>query len=324
MDIWVPSSFWLLWMMMQWTFTYKHLLKILLSVLLGMYPEVELLDHRVILFLIFGGPAILFSMAAVPFCPSMYSAPRVPISPHPCQCLLFFAFVFVFIVAILMGVRCKTLLLRLINEAIECHLLFFHQSVPFKKSFFKGDDVLKLQASYVWLLRTVWVKCCSGSGNLDETFITTSSPQPLRIVEVVFEKSQLGLLSTVIFRSLHSLRASQVALVVKNPLPMQVDRDTGSILGSGRCPWGWHGNLFQHSCLENPKDREEPGGLQSMGSQRVRHGWSNSARTPKLQISRWVIPGLNTEDGDPSGPSGIVCLRKCVGEGAVQQERGKL
>ena len=54
---------------------YKYFLKILLSVLLGMYPELELLYHRVILFLIFGGLTILFSVAAVPFYTPLYSAP---------------------------------------------------------------------------------------------------------------------------------------------------------------------------------------------------------------------------------------------------------
>ena len=33
-----------------------------------------------------------------------------------------------------------------------------------------------------------------------------------------------------------------------------------------------NGNLLQYSCLENPMDREA-GGLQSTGSQRVRHDW---------------------------------------------------
>ena len=47
-------------------------------------------------------------------------------------------------------------------------------------------------------------------------------------------------------------------------------RDLGSIPGSGRSPGGGHGNLLQYSCLENPQG-EEPGGLQSVGSQRVRH-----------------------------------------------------
>ena len=45
-------------------------------------------------------------------------------------------------------------------------------------------------------------------------------------------------------------------------------RDTGSIPGFGRSPGGGHGNPLQYSCLENSMDREEPGGLQSIRSQR--------------------------------------------------------
>ena len=41
--------------------------------------------------------------------------------------------------------------------------------------------------------------------------------------------------------------------------------DMGSSPGLGR---GKHSNPLQISCLENPMDREEPGGLQS---QRIRH-----------------------------------------------------
>ena len=37
--------------------------------------------------------------------------------------------------------------------------------------------------------------------------------------------------------------------------------DRNSISGSGRCPGEGNGNPFQYSCLENPMDREEPGGL---------------------------------------------------------------
>ena len=48
-------------------------------------------------------------------------------------------------------------------------------------------------------------------------------------------------------------------------------RDMGSVPGLGRSPRGGNDNPLQYSCLENPMDREEPGGLQSMGSQRVRH-----------------------------------------------------
>ena len=46
--------------------------------------------------------------------------------------------------------------------------------------------------------------------------------------------------------------------------------DMGSIPESGRCPGEGNGNLLQYSCLGNPWT-EEPSGLQSMGSQRVRH-----------------------------------------------------
>ena len=46
--------------------------------------------------------------------------------------------------------------------------------------------------------------------------------------------------------------------------------DLGSIPGLGSSPGGGHGNPLQYSCLENPW-REEHVGLQSMGSQRVRH-----------------------------------------------------
>ena len=46
--------------------------------------------------------------------------------------------------------------------------------------------------------------------------------------------------------------------------------DPGLIPESGRSARGGHGNPLQHSCLENSMNRE-PGGLQSIGSQRVGH-----------------------------------------------------
>ena len=47
--------------------------------------------------------------------------------------------------------------------------------------------------------------------------------------------------------------------------------DLGLTLGSGRSSGEGKGNPLQYSCLGNPMDREEPGGLQSLGSQRVGH-----------------------------------------------------
>ena len=45
-------------------------------------------------------------------------------------------------------------------------------------------------------------------------------------------------------------------------------RDRGWIPGLERSPGEGNGNPLQYSCLENSR-AEEPGGLQSMGSQRV-------------------------------------------------------
>ena len=42
--------------------------------------------------------------------------------------------------------------------------------------------------------------------------------------------------------------------------------DVASILESGRSPGAGNGNPLQYSCQENPW-KEEPGGLQSTGSQ---------------------------------------------------------
>ena len=52
-------------------------------------------------------------------------------------------------------------------------------------------------------------------------------------------------------------------------LPASVG-DLGSICGSGRSPGGGNGNPPQNSCPENLWI-EEPGGLQFVGSQRVRY-----------------------------------------------------
>ena len=49
--------------------------------------------------------------------------------------------------------------------------------------------------------------------------------------------------------------------------------DSHSLVG-GKIPGEGNGNPFQYSCLENPMDRGA--GLQSMGSQRAGHDWSDS------------------------------------------------
>ena len=59
--------------------------------------------------------------------------------------------------------------------------------------------------------------------------------------------------------------------IVKNPPANAGDvSDAVSIPGLERSPGEGNGNPLQYSCLENPMDRGT-GGLQSMGSQSVRH-----------------------------------------------------
>ena len=72
---------------------------------------------------------------------------------------------------------------------------------------------------------------------------------------------------------LHLLEwASQVAPEVQSP-PVNAG-DVNLIPESGRSPGVGNGNLLQYSCLENPMDRGTCG-LQSIGSQRVRHDWAH-------------------------------------------------
>ena len=66
-------------------------------------------------------------------------------------------------------------------------------------------------------------------------------------------------------------RAPQVALV-KNPLANEGDiRDAGSIPGSGRSPGEGHA-IHSNILVWKIPWTEDPGGLQSIGSQRVGHG----------------------------------------------------
>ena len=56
--------------------------------------------------------------------------------------------------------------------------------------------------------------------------------------------------------------------------------DLDLIPGLGRSPGGGNGKLLQYSCLEEILWTKAPDGLQSMGSQRVRH---DSITKPEAQ-----------------------------------------
>ena len=59
-------------------------------------------------------------------------------------------------------------------------------------------------------------------------------------------------------------------MVKSPPAKVRDVRDVGLIPGSGRSPGEGQGDALQYSCWRSPQT-EEPGGLQSVGLQRVRH-----------------------------------------------------
>ena len=86
------------------------------------------------------------------------------------------------------------------------------------------------------------------------------------------------------------LRKSQFpgCSAVKNlPANAGVTGDVGSSPRLGRSPGGGNGNSLQYSCLGNPM-AEEPGGPQSMESQKVRHDRVNE-HSDKGQITNYVL-----------------------------------
>ena len=95
--------------------------------------------------------------------------------------------------------------------------------------------------------------------------------------------------SSLLFLYTHYPFASQVALVVKNPPASAGDiKDMCLILGSGRSPGEGHGSSTHSSLFAwRIPWTEVPGGLQSIGSHRVRHNWSDLTCTSLLK-KKWL------------------------------------
>lgn len=86
-DTWVASAFWLVVNNAAATVS-AQISESLLSILLSVSPEVELLDDTVIIFLIFGGTTIMLSVEAAPFyIPT--NCTGVPIFQCPRRCFFF-------------------------------------------------------------------------------------------------------------------------------------------------------------------------------------------------------------------------------------------
>ena len=112
--------FQLLWIVLLWTWTCKYLFKTLLSVLLGVYPELELVYRMTSLFLILWGIVTPYSTAAVPlfiFSSSTHGLqfPPCPLRHGTCYFLGFLFFVFLTEAIFMGGWWCLTVVLICIS-----------------------------------------------------------------------------------------------------------------------------------------------------------------------------------------------------------------
>ena len=103
-----------------------------------------------------------------------------------------------------------------------------------------------------------------------------------------------------------SYKASQVALVIKNPPANAEDmRDSSLIPGSGRSPGGGHSNLLQYSCLEESYGQSSLMGGSVIQSPPARAGEEGS------------IPLLGRSPGEADGnPLQDFCLGNPMDRGA--------
>ena len=76
-------------------------------------------------------------------------------------------------------------------------------------------------------------------------------------------------------------------MVKKLPADAGNVRDMSLIPESERSPGGGNGNPLQYS-FWRISWTEEPRGLQSIGSHRVRHNWSDSAKEKGVRVGQWA------------------------------------
>ena len=106
MNICNAYTFWLFWIMLLWIWVYTYLFKSLLPILLNIYSKVELMDHIVIICLIFSEEpsSQFFTVAAPLYTPT--NGEQFPVSPYACQHLLVSCFIlFSLIIAILVDTK---------------------------------------------------------------------------------------------------------------------------------------------------------------------------------------------------------------------------
>ena len=86
--------------------------------------------------------------------------------------------------------------------------------------------------------------------------------------------------------------------------------DLCSILGFlERFPGGRHGNPLQYSCLENPHGQRILVGYSALGSQRIRHDWSNLALIIQVTLRDYHnLPSLLKSNFLDCSSNGLISL----------------
>ena len=104
MGTWNVSTFWLLWILLQWTLMYKYFLELLFSIIFSIYLGMELVGGVIILCLVLWRTAKSYQQRI-----------KVPISPHPHQHLFFVLLIIVNLIV----TKCGLIYISLITNDLK-------------------------------------------------------------------------------------------------------------------------------------------------------------------------------------------------------------